>query len=641
MRLKKNKISKNPIQVAIPKIAIKKAPLHKKKINKDVINKKNQEEGHNIYFNKILKNNLQMRRTNTDFQNFKENISNFESNIKNILSSEENRKKSMKYIIGLRNKSRGSSNKSPFVINKDEPRNAYETINKNATENILSKTINNGFYDPKQRKGFMLDNDNYNSKYNYKRKLKSDLINQSNNIVATPYTGYNGYTNNLEPITPHKTIRVNRLTKFYDEVSFPSESNIYVRNNLSTQSSGRSNSKNKNILTNLATYKNSTNSNYHSGNKIYIKEQYNDTSEDPYITNSQYNNNYDDGDDDNEDNIKYIEKYNNQFEPSSENENSGLKEVIIDNMNEAYHSPKYNEDYNEEIKFIDNRKNIYKQEFNKPKLYSKKPDYTAVLNRYKYNTIEKYNSFTTKAGKTIPTPASPLSPPPSGFNNLKIEKNRFRIKPKYNKESAKQKIDYNNEIMKRIRDRFLDKLKKSKTNVINIKGTKIWNVRGRKIENDAEKKKIEKELSKVKNDLVASQNKNKENERQLQTLQEIIQSLKDIINTHKFELESKNKEIAELKRNTDLKELKAKIKEYITQITNLKETNENLQEIISKQKEELDKRNNEILKLKESSELELQKKTEESLDKIKNLEEIINKQKDEISTLKENEKKKY
>ena len=636
MRLRKTKISKNPIQNASQKITIKKAPLHSKNANKDVANKKNQEESPSIYINKILQNNLQMKRTNTDFKSFKDNISNFQSSIKNILSSEENRKKSMKYIIGLRNKSRGSSNKSPFVINQEDLRNAYESNKKNATANMLSKTINDGFYDPRQRNDFMFDKDNYKSKYNYKRKLKTDLINQPKNIVVKPFTGYNIYTNNLEPITPNKTIRVNRLSKYYDEISFPSESNIYVRNNLSTQSSGKSNSKNRNIQTNMVTYKNTTNANYPSGNKFYIKKQYNDASENPYVINSQYNNNYDDGDD-NEDNIKYSGNINyNQFEPSSENENSGLKEVIVDNMNEIYQSPKYIEDYNDEIKYLDNRNNIYNQEYNINKLYSKKPDYTAVLNRYKYNTIEKYNSFTTKAGKTVPTPASP---PPSSFNDLKIEKSRFRIKPKNNQISNKQKIDNNSEIMEKIRDRFLDKLKQCATNTISIKGIKIWNKRERKIDNDLEKKKIEKELSKVKNDLVASQKKNKENENQLKTLQEIIQSLKEIINTHKFELESKNKEIEELKKNTDSKELKKQINEYIAQIDNLKETNKNLQEIIDKQKEELDNKNNEISKLKENSELDLKNKTEENLNKIKNLEDIINKQKDEISTLKEIEKK--
>ena len=239
----------------------------------------------------------------------------------------------------------------------------------------------------------MFDKDNYKSKYNYKRKLKTDLINQPKNIVVTPYTGYNIYTNNLEQITPNKTIRVNRLNNYYDEISFPSESNIYIRNNLSTQSSGRSNSKKRNIQTNLIPYKNATNVNYPSGNKFYIKKQYNDTSEYPYKINSQYNNNYED-DDNNEDNVKYFEDDNyNQFEPSSENDNSGLKEVIIDNMNEIYQSPKYKEDYNEEIKYLDNRNNIYNKEYNKPKLYSKKPNYTAALKIYKYNNIEKYNTY--------------------------------------------------------------------------------------------------------------------------------------------------------------------------------------------------------------------------------------------------------
>jgi len=176
MRLRKTKISKNPIQNASQKITIKKAPLHSKNANKDVANKKNQEESPSIYINKILQNNLQMKRTNTDFKSFKDNISNFQSSIKNILSSEENRKKSMKYIIGLRNKSRGSSNKSPFVINQEDLRNAYESNKKNATANMLSKTINDGFYDPRQRNDFMFDKDNYKSKYNYKRKLKTDLI---------------------------------------------------------------------------------------------------------------------------------------------------------------------------------------------------------------------------------------------------------------------------------------------------------------------------------------------------------------------------------------------------------------------------------------------------------------------------------
>ena len=178
MRLRKTKISKNPIKNTNSKISIKRAPLQNKIANKNAANKKNQEEGHSIYLNKILQKNLGMKRADADFPNFKENISNFQSSIKNILSSEENRKKSMKYIIGLRNKSRGSSNKSPFVINKEDMRNAYETNNKNVAANILSKTINDGFYDPGQRNDFMNDNDNYKSKYNYKRKLKTDLINQ-------------------------------------------------------------------------------------------------------------------------------------------------------------------------------------------------------------------------------------------------------------------------------------------------------------------------------------------------------------------------------------------------------------------------------------------------------------------------------
>jgi hypothetical protein len=40
MRLKKSKISKNPIQIANQKISIKKAPIYNKNANQDAIKKK-------------------------------------------------------------------------------------------------------------------------------------------------------------------------------------------------------------------------------------------------------------------------------------------------------------------------------------------------------------------------------------------------------------------------------------------------------------------------------------------------------------------------------------------------------------------------------------------------------------------------
>ena len=578
MRLKKTKVTKNPIPLAAPTSTIRKAPLHNKNASMDLINKKSQEEGHSIYLNKILQKNLGMKRADADFPNFKENITNFQTSIQNILSNEESRQKAMRYVIGMRNKSRGASNASPFVIRNDYSRNVHETnnTNTNTNSNMFAKTINDGFYDQRQRKNNMYDNDNYNYRYNYERNLKTDLSVRPRNIVVTPYTGYNIYTNKLEPVTPDKAIRVNKVTRYYDEIPYQGETNIYVRNNLGTQSTGRSNSKNRNIQNNMVTYKNTTTANYASGSRFYNKKPYNDTAENLYMRNApyNYNDNYDEGDD-NEDNVEYLEDDdNNQFEPSSEN--SGMKEVIIDNLNEIYQSPKYNEEYNEDNKYSDNRKNIYKKEYNKPQIYSKKPNNTVIFNRYKYKNIGK-------TGKITPTPTT-TSPPPSSFKNLKIEKNRFRIKPEYNKINIKPKVDYNSEIMEKIRDRFLDKLKQSSTNVLNIKGTPSLSIKGRKPEDDAEKNKIKTELTKVKGDLVSSQNKNKENENQLKTLQEIIQSLREIINTHKIEIESKNKEITELKKNTELKELKNQLKEYLDQITSLKETIKSLQEIRRKLK---------------------------------------------------------
>ena len=451
MRLKKTKATKNPIPIATPISTIRKAPLHNKNASMDLITKKGQEEGHSIYLNKILQKNLGMKRADTDFPNFKENISNFQSSIQNILSNEESRQKAMRYVIGMRNKSRGASNASPFVIRNDYSRKVHEANNTNTTPNMFAKTINDGFYDPRQRNNNLFDNDNYNYRY---KVLKTDLSNRPKNIIVTPYTGYNIYTNKLEPVTPDKAIRVNKITRYYDEIPYQGETNIYVRNNLGTQSIGRSNSKNRNIKNNMVTYKNTTTANYASGSRFYNKKPYNDTAENLYMRNAQYNynDNYDEGDD-NEDNVEYLEdEDNNQFEPSSENS----KEVFIDNLNEIYQSPKYIEDNNEDIKYSDNRKNIYKKEYNKPQIYSKKPNNTVIINRYKYKNIGK-------TGKITPTPA-PTSPPPSSFKNLKIEKSRFKIKPEYNKINIKPKVDYNSEIMEKIRNRFLEKLKQSSTN---------------------------------------------------------------------------------------------------------------------------------------------------------------------------------
>jgi uncharacterized protein YpuA (DUF1002 family) len=110
MRLRKTKVTKNPIPIATPSSTIRKAPLHNKNASMDLINKKSQEEGHSIYLNKILQKNLGMKRADADFPNFKENITNFQTSIQNILSNEESRQKAMRYVIGMRNKSRGASN---------------------------------------------------------------------------------------------------------------------------------------------------------------------------------------------------------------------------------------------------------------------------------------------------------------------------------------------------------------------------------------------------------------------------------------------------------------------------------------------------------------------------------------------------
>jgi len=208
----------------------------------------------------------------------------------------------------------------------------------------------------------VFDNQDYNYRYrdnNYQRKLKSDLAFSRKNIVVTPYTGYNIYTNKLEAVTPDKAIKVNKMTRYYEELPYTQgESNIFVRNNLGyPNTGGRSNSRTNyggnNLTTgNLVAYRNNTNYPLQVRNQYYYKKKnFRDNAENLYLNRNYYTseNNDEEGDDNEEYNNEFIVDVNdeiNQLERYSlsgdENENSG-REVMVENINDIIQSEIKNE----------------------------------------------------------------------------------------------------------------------------------------------------------------------------------------------------------------------------------------------------------------------------------------------------------
>ena len=233
-------------------------------MNLDVISKKAQNE--NVYLNKILKKSLDTETVDSKFPNFKENIPNFHSSIQNIFSNEENREKAMKYVINMRNKRTGHSI-SPF-----EPRDSSNSRNiKNKSKNIIntsnnaySKTIDDDFYDPdkrkKRNKGYLNLKEIPNEEYNY-RKNRGDFSTNKKNAIIKPYTGYNIYSNVMQPIFQNneKIIKVNRINKANNNELQENliEENLFMKQRINKT---RNNSNMTNEFNNFLTNSNQLNS---------------------------------------------------------------------------------------------------------------------------------------------------------------------------------------------------------------------------------------------------------------------------------------------------------------------------------------------------------------------------------------------
>jgi hypothetical protein len=118
------------------------------------------------------------------------------------------------------------------------------------------------------------------------------------------------------------------------------------------------------------------------------------------------------------------------------------------------------------------------------------------------------------------------------FKNLKIEKNRFRIAAVENKKD----VDYNCDIMQKIKNRFLQNIKAVTVNEINVKGNE-----NKRIKSRLDSSNNFNEVRQLKNELEKLKNKNKENEN-------LINNYKSLINTQKKEIDAKQKEITKIKQ---------------------------------------------------------------------------------------------
>jgi hypothetical protein len=242
----------------------------------------------------------------------------------------------------------------------------------------------------------------------------------------------------------------------------------------------------------------------------FQKSQYSDNNFDNLNikNNSTYylNNNYNDNNlnnlyiDENEfkENLNNVEiNFENHLDSNSiiekidnNNSSTGLKEIIIDNINELYHNPDINThqfDLNEddtnrygsrktyELNSNNNNISLYKpknENNNNANIYQK---YVNDNNNYKIGSnnnnvknkpIQKYYT------KVNINPNSRKSDKYIKYNfdnknsNLKIEKNRIKIIAE-----NKKGIDYNRDIMQKIKNRFIQNIRAIKLNEINIKGT--------------------------------------------------------------------------------------------------------------------------------------------------------------------------
>ena len=463
MKLRKNKNAGNNIISNIHN----KTVLYPRNQNTSIEGNSESSRNESVYLNKILNKNMGAKKK-TEIANFKENIPNFHSSIQNIFSNEESRQKAMRYVINMRNK---RIQLSPFAIRTINSRNknARNISNNNndlSNNGKLYKSVNEGFYEPivKTKNIFknlniqdinILEKDNIYKSSCYGRELKNDLSTKKNIAKQNYQAGYNTFSNRFQPNNKDKgdkAIRVNKLNKYYNDVPNKSrDENLFIRNKLNSE---RNNSKEFKIILNT----DYNNIEFDDNNRIYpkTKGKYFYTKDNK---NAQYGNYYNNNrfmkpmnikhsfdEEDNQD-YKYINnKYNqndfyedlnaemNQFQNNSlsENDNSGLREILPDklNINQNYQSPNHENDkeFNYYKKPLNNMNNYKSKVYNKYRNRNNKINLD--ISNEKSKEKEKHNNSFIKS-KYIPN-----------YNNLKIEKNRFSIKGNPKKNISNSNIYY-------------------------------------------------------------------------------------------------------------------------------------------------------------------------------------------------------
>ncbi len=407
-----------------------------------------------IYVNKVLKKSLGRQHPDSEIS---ENMPNFQSNIRSILSNEENRERAIKYIVDMRRRIRTLSpsfSQSNYLLQYN---NKYDLYN-NRMNGYLSRTSNDGFYTTQVRKKKnRLDNlsqqeindysYNYNVNENYKRYKKNNNIYRLKNLknnynVITPCLAGNLSPKKGDSTMPENVIRVNKISKYVIKIpNLSKDRNLYEKTLMPRSNTSR--------LLQSGSYKSLINSNNIKvqrntvnlplNNRTFSRKElfeenydnrYNDRNNRYGIShlNNNYYDSYNEEDEDDEhiyvnqhQDIQYLDDYEFADNSTLEN-NSLLKEVIIDNVNEINQTPEY-EEYYSNIKIQNepenNNNKIYFRNLEKRK--EKKKERGQMIFNKKNKKMGKYNSFYRKKDNLG------LS-----FNNLTVEKNRITIKMKSN-----------------------------------------------------------------------------------------------------------------------------------------------------------------------------------------------------------------
>ena len=536
MKLKKKSVINNNIFSIVNKTQ----NIHHNKNKKMNINSKN-DKNKSIYVNKILKKSLGKNHPDNEIS---ENLPNFNSNIRNILSNEENREKAIKYIVSMRKRQRTIS--PPFFKSNYLGIYNINDIYNNKINPLFYKTSNEGFYSTKNRRkknkleqlifqdnntldySFnnydIIDNNNYNNKRYKKMIYNNKLKNLKNNYQvitpSTPYIGSHLNPNTVDLIMPGKIIRVNKTNKNNIKVPYLLEvKNIYEKNGMSRANTCRllSNYSQKKIINsnnNINVKRNSVNypKNQRNCNKIIL---YEDNYDKIYKINSNrydnpHLNNYYDSyneEDENEEynymninqNIEYANgsNDNNDSDDNSSNDNnSQLKEVIVDNINEIYQTPEYEEYYsNIKIKNENENNSVHYQHKNSANKRKK-----LVFNK-KNKKLGKYNSFYTKKNNRS-----------ESFSNLQVEKNRITIKMNRNNNNSNNisKINSNNKelIQKDDNDKQINSYRKDIKAKYGLKDKNIKNIKISTDNSDYNNMEFNKDNNSIKEEF---SNKSKEN----------------------------------------------------------------------------------------------------------------------------------